>query len=86
MPFEKESGKNQVGEFICFLLSDLTAKSSKSITFERKYKTPLLAVTHNYLYAGRFTVVTYNSKPTNIIFIMAFSNTHQNGVINYPNC
>ena len=67
-----------------FCCLDLTAKSSKSITFERKYKTPLLAVTHNYVYAGRFTVVMYKSKQTTILyatFIMALSNTQQNGVI-----
>ena len=34
---------------------DLTAESTKSITFERKYKTSLLAVTHNYVYTDRLT-------------------------------
>ena len=33
-----------------FCCLDLTAESTKSITFEGKYKTPLLAVTHNNKY------------------------------------
>ena len=71
-----------------FCCLDLTAKSSKSITFERKYKTSLMAVTHNYVYAGKFTVVMYKSKQTTILyatFIMALSNTQQNGGITMTN-